>query len=135
MAVGIPWFARYWIKHRGTWSWEQHLPMLLLVSIATAPYFWAHDFILAVPALISLAVAFSRTRTNWIGVSALYLVAQLAISEASVISGSKAWMATASLVWILLYKMGTASLAKQHPAPADPNPTLPLQTHHTNSLA
>ena len=86
-------------------------------------------------ALISLAVAFSRTRTNWIGVSALYLVAQILISMVSVVTGSKAWMATASLVWIVLYKIGTASLAKGHRT-ADPNTSLPqLQPHHTNSLA
>lgn len=120
MAVGLPWFANYWLRNHPTWSWEQHLPMLLLVSIGTAPYFWAHDFILAVPALISLAVAFSRTRTNWAGVAALYLVAQIVISEASVITGSKAWMATASLVWIILYKMGTASLAKAEHTVSEP---------------
>jgi hypothetical protein len=128
MAVGLPWFAQYWTKHRRTWSWEQHLPMVLLVSIATAPYFWAHDFILAVPALISLAVAFSRTRTNWIGVAALYLVAQLAISMASVVTGSKAWMATASLIWIALYKLGDTNLARAAKASPDPTPaTLTLQ--------
>jgi hypothetical protein len=121
MAVGIPWFVRYWIRNRRTWTWEGHLPMLLLVSIGTAPYFWAHDFLLAVPALISLAVAFSRTRTNWIGVSALYTLAQLAILEAAAITGSKAWMATASLVWILLYQMGTSSLTKEQHPRADPD--------------
>jgi hypothetical protein len=124
MAVGLPWFAHYWMKHRRAWSWEQHLPMVLLGSIGTAPYFWAHDFILAVPALISLTVAFSRTRTNWIGVAALYLMAQILISEASNLTGSKAWMATASLVWIALYRMGTASLAKEQPAAPQPQLTL-----------
>jgi hypothetical protein len=136
MAVGLPWFAQYWMNNRREWSWEKHLPMVLLVSIGTAPYFWAHDFILAVPALISLAVAFSRTRTNWIGISALYLLAQLAISMASVVTGSKAWMATASLIWILLYKMGTASLTKAESASADPQASpLTLQPQSTGGLA
>jgi hypothetical protein len=136
MAVGLPWFVRYWMRKRIAWSWEEDLPIVLLVSIGTAPYFWAHDFILAVPALISLAVAFSRTRTNWIGVSALYLLAQIAISVASVVTGSKAWMATASLIWILLYKMGSASLKREREAPADPNPLdLPLQAPSTQMLA
>jgi hypothetical protein len=129
MAVGLPWFAHYWIKHRHAWSWEQHLPMLLLVSIGTAPYFWAHDFILGVPALISLAVAFSRTRTNWIAVSAIYLVAQIAITESAALTGSKAWMATASLVWILLYKIGTATLGKDNQALiAEDSSSVKLQT-------
>ncbi len=136
MAVGLPWFVRYWMKHRRDWSWEQHLPMLLLVSIGTAPYFWAHDFILAVPSLISLAVALSKKQTNWIGVAVLYLLAQFAISEASVVTGSKAWMATASLIWILLYKMGTASLSQAEHVPDDHKPSARvLDTQSTRSLA
>ena len=124
--IGVAWFAFYWMRNRRTWTWEEHLPLLLVVSVSTSPYFWAHDFILAVPALISLAVAFSKTRTNWIAASGLYLLAQIAISEASVISGSKAWMATASLVWLALYKLGTSRLAKARQASIEPQPSLSL---------
>jgi hypothetical protein len=35
---------------------SQRLPLLLLVSIASAAYFWAHDFELAIPAMIALAL-------------------------------------------------------------------------------
>ena len=113
-AIGTAWFARYWIRNRRGWTWEQHLPLLLLVSLGTAPYSWAHDYILALPSFVALTVTISRTRTDWLVASGLYLVVQYFISnEAGLLS--KAWMATASLLWLVLYLIGTASLARTLP--------------------
>jgi hypothetical protein len=56
-AIGTAWFARYWIRNRRGWTWEEHLPLVLLVSLGTAPYSWAHDYILAFPSFIALTVA------------------------------------------------------------------------------
>jgi hypothetical protein len=113
--VGTAWFAFYWFRNRRGWSWEEHLPLVLLVSLSTAPYFWAHDFVLAMPAMIVLAVRISRTRTDWLVASALYLVVQMVIfTEAEMLS--KAWMATASLLWLILYCTGTFYLQDAEPA-------------------
>lgn len=113
-AIGTAWFARYWIRNRRRWTWEEHLPLVLLVSLGTAPYSWAHDYILALPSFVALTVAISRTRTDWLVASGLYLVVQYFISnEAGLLS--KAWMATASLLWLVLYLIGTASLARTLP--------------------
>lgn len=109
--IGTAWFARYWIRNRRGWTWEERLPLVLLVSLSTAPYSWAHDFILAIPALIALAVAISRTRTDWLVASAFYFVAQITIFSV-VPPDSKAWMATASLLWLILYQVGIFSLAR-----------------------
>jgi hypothetical protein len=110
-AIGTAWFARYWIRNRRGWTWEEHLPLVLLVSLGTAPYSWAHDYILALPTIVALTVAISRTRTDWLVASGLYLVVQYFISnEAGFLS--KAWMATASLLWLVLYLIGTASVAR-----------------------
>lgn len=108
--IGTGWFALYWIRNRREWTWEEHLPLVLLVSISTSPYFWAHDFILAIPALIALAVAISRVGTDWMIASAFYLLAQVTMLGVGRIS--MAWMATASLLWLGLYKVGRLSLAK-----------------------
>jgi hypothetical protein len=113
-AVGTAWFARYWIRNRRRWTWEEHLPLLLLVSLGTAPYSWAHDYILALPSFVALTVAISRTRTDWLVASGLYLVVQYFISnEAGLLSN--AWMAAASLLWLVLYLIGAASLARTLP--------------------
>lgn len=97
--IGAVWFAFDWKKHRKAWSWEERIPLLLLVSIATAPYAWAHDYILALPAFVALTVALSKTRTDWLIPSGLYLVVQMVIS----IGVTKAWLATLSLLWLVLY--------------------------------
>lgn len=118
-AIGTAWFTRYWIRNRRRWTWEEHLPLVLLVSLGTAPYSWAHDYILALPSFIALTVAISRTRTDWLVASGLYLVVQYFISnEAGFLS--KAWMATASLLWLVLYLIGTTSLAKAEGATVVP---------------
>lgn len=118
-AIGTAWFARYWIRNRRRWTWEEHLPLVLLVSLGTAPYSWAHDYILALPSFVALTVAISRTRTDWLVASGLYLVVQYFISnEAGFLS--KAWMATASLLWLVLYLIGTTSLAKAEGATVVP---------------
>ena len=109
-AIGTAWFARYWIRNRRRWTWEEHLPLLLLVSLGTAPYAWADDYILALPAFIALTVAISRTRTDWLVASGLYLVVQYFISNVIGI-GSQAWTVTANLLWLVLYWIGTAVLA------------------------
>jgi len=121
-AIGTAWFARYWIRNRRGWTWEEHLPLVLLVSLGTAPYSWAHDYILALPSFVALTVAISRTRTDWLVASGLYLVVQYFISnEAGFLS--KAWMATASLLWLVLYLIGTASVARAEGATV-------VQQHH-----
>jgi len=121
-AIGTAWFARYWIRNRRGWTWEEHLPLLLLVSLGTAPYAWADDYILALPAFIALAVAISRTRTDWLIASGLYLVVQYFISNVVGI-GSQAWMVTANLLWLVLYLIGTASVARAEGATV-------VQQHH-----
>jgi len=119
--IGTAWFVFYWTKNRRAWTWEAHLPLLLLVSISSAPYFWAHDFIVAVPALIAFAVAISRTPADWFMASAFYLVAQKAVfSQAAVVS--TAWMATVSLLWLVFYVAGTSSLAAFRKPAIEPQP-------------
>jgi hypothetical protein len=107
--AGVAWFAVYWSKHRGAWIWEERLPLLLLVSLATTPYVWAHDYVLALPAFVALTAALARTRTDWLLPAASYLVVQILIfTEAEPLS--KAWMATASLLWLALYQLGVSTL-------------------------
>ena len=53
--VGLAWFAWHWRKHGRAWDWNEQLPLLLLVSFATAPYgAWPFDMVLLLPAIIRL---------------------------------------------------------------------------------
>ena len=98
--VGVVWFAFYWKRHRNAWVWEKHLPLLLLVSIGSAAYFWVHDFVIAIPALIALAVQVDRARV-WHIVTVTYLMVQVVI-----LNCGRPAACTASLLWIALYWIG-----------------------------
>jgi len=95
---GCIWFAFYWTRYRRCWKWEERLPLLLLVSIASAPYFWVHDFVLGIPALIALGVQVERVKA-WHIAAVLYLVVQ----ELILAGGALRAASVASLLWIVLY--------------------------------
>jgi hypothetical protein len=103
-ALGIAWFIVYWIKNRKQWNWAVHFPLVLLVSLCTAPYFWYHDFLLVAPAMIFLAVE-SRERLP------LLLPAWLGVQCAILFCGgvSQALEATAGVLWIGFYFYAKAS--------------------------
>jgi hypothetical protein len=108
-AAGAAWFAWYWMRHRAAWTWEERLPLLLLVSIGTAPYFGAHDFMLGLPAMVALAVQVGRARA-WVLAGAAYLLVQIIIMNTD--DGStKAWIASVSLLWVVLYQAVTVLCA------------------------
>lgn len=96
--VGLGWFAVYWMRHRRTWMWEERLPLLVLVSIGSAAYFWKHDYILGLPAVIALGIQVARTQI-WPMAAFLYLAVQLIILSAS----DTVHECVLSLLWIVLY--------------------------------
>ena len=99
-AAGMVWFAWYWSRHHRRWVWEERLPLLLLVSIGTSPYFWWHDLVVGLPAILALTIQVARKR-QWLSATILYLVIQVFIGLFGVNSESSA----ASLLWILLYAL------------------------------
>jgi len=99
---GFLWFLYYWGKNRREWDWQTHLPLLLLVSLCTAPYYWNHDFILILPAL--MAVAVRREFPSPIVFVAYLTVQAIALTEPI----SPAWRATASILWVAFYWIAKA---------------------------
>jgi hypothetical protein len=97
-AIGVAWFLFYWSKHRHHWDWQQHLPLLLIVSVCTSPYCWYHDFILILPAIVALAV---QEAYRSAAILAGYLLIQAIIIVT--VQWSVAWMCVFSLLWIALY--------------------------------
>jgi hypothetical protein len=94
---GFTWFLWYWSKNWRNWDWRTHSPLLILVSVSTAPYFWFHDFILIFPALIAVS---ARGAYRSFFVLIAYLVLQLVIFCAGL---SPSWMAVFSVFWIAVY--------------------------------
>ena len=59
---GVVWFAGYWSKHRSRWDWPAQLPLIILVSVASAPFAWSFDYVVLLPALMQCAAEQSRQR-------------------------------------------------------------------------
>ncbi|MBN2107446.1 MAG: DUF2029 domain-containing protein [Deltaproteobacteria bacterium] len=53
---GTGWLLWYWRRHRHDWRWEETLPMLVLASAATTVFGWDADYIIVLPAILSIAL-------------------------------------------------------------------------------
>jgi hypothetical protein len=105
--IGILWFIVYWQRNRNQWEWKAHFPLLVLVSLCSAPYLWYHDFLLAMPALIFIAIQ-SEERLP------LLLPAWLLVQCAILLCGgvSPSAEASAGVLWIGFYFYARAVRAR-----------------------
>jgi len=115
---GAAWFFWYWSRHCRSWSWPEHLPLLLLVSFASSPYSWSEDYVIALPVFIAVA-----TRGAWRSplIVAAWLIVQLLIFA----SPSKGIEAAVSALWIpfwLLAQSTTISSLRPPPRASLPAP-------------
>ncbi|HTV82537.1 MAG TPA: glycosyltransferase family 87 protein [Acidobacteriaceae bacterium] len=93
---GAAWFVWYWLRHRRGWDWRQHLPLLLLVSLASAPYCWFHDFTLALPAFVQLAV--ERAQRSPLVIGSWFLLQVVILTP-----DNKPLASTLSALWIVFW--------------------------------
>jgi hypothetical protein len=108
--MGMLWFSVHWRRHRHAWDWQEQIPLLLLVSLVTAPYSWAHDFVLALPALMALGVKLCGTDSDWTVAAALYGAVQLIIF-AYLQDAPKPWQSLACTLWLVLYLVALPTAA------------------------
>jgi len=90
---GLAWLCWYWARHRGAWSWPDHAPLVLLISLVSSPYAWHLDYIVALPAFVALAA-----RGAWR--SPLVVFGWLVVQVAVFASPSHGIDALASALWI-----------------------------------
>lgn len=90
---GILWFVWYWKKHGRDWNWTEHLPLLLVVSVASSPYCWFHDFLLVLPAFIALAV-----RGAWRSLLPPFL--WLTVQVLVLLAPAEAYKSAVSVLWV-----------------------------------
>lgn len=75
---GLVWFVPMWRRYRACWDWGERLPVLLLVSLLTAPYgAWPFDSIVLLVPLLGAAAGFARESANGRVGLMLYLTANL----------------------------------------------------------
>jgi hypothetical protein len=104
MIFGIAWVAPFWRTRRASWSWNEGLPLVLLVSLVTTAYGWFFDQIVLLPAVMQVGVSLARrakplrrqAMVAYLGTSALMIIFVILRKTGTAYT----WTAPA---WLVLY--------------------------------
>lgn len=94
------WAIFYYWRRRATWDWRSNGGLLMLVSLAAAPYCWFYDQCLAIPALLDGAYA-SRSRKVVAVLALAIFILDIQICIVHIVSLLYFWTAPAWLAWYL----------------------------------
>ena len=101
--AGLCWVVWYWVRHRADWSWPEQLPLLLLVSVATASYGWTHDMVVLVPVLAQVAIWVRESQSRVLGTIAISLFAAINVGALVVMAvGGGSWHELWWMPWAML---------------------------------
>ena len=73
MGTGIFWLGQYGLKYRAEWLWTNRVPLLLLISVVTAPYYWPFDQVVLIPAVLQVMIGMIATSRGRIVYGAIIL--------------------------------------------------------------
>ncbi len=112
MAAASAWALAWFWSRRRTWDWMTDGNLLILVSLAAAPYCWFADQCLALPALLA-AAAYTRSRKILGALGLLYLMVLIQPFALSVGVTSRwyLWTAPAWLVWYVCARVSVRGAA------------------------
>ena len=106
--IGCMWFFYYWYKHYKTWNWVDELPIILLVSLLTSPYFWTYDLVILIPAILLAVTWIAADWKRWstlllgvifLGLNILDLILHMYLDDFWFI-----WLAPALFCWFLIVR-------------------------------
>lgn len=104
--LGVFWMFLYWYRHRSDWQWEQHLPLLVMVSVVTTAYGWNFDspvmLVALIPVLLRLLKAWKRPAV--LALLTTYLIADAVHLVTTFEQFFYFWMPLFFLGWYLLAK-------------------------------
>jgi hypothetical protein len=101
-AAGCLWALWYFWTRRARWNWMDHGMILLLISVATAPYAWLTDEALLLPAVLAGLYQAVELRRSTLPLMLIVAVAQIEIFNAvRVNSPYYLWTMPAYLAWYL----------------------------------
>ncbi len=64
MVAAFGWSAWYYWKNRDIWTWKNHGPALLVVSVLTTPYAWMTDETILLPAILQAVLWMYQARAK-----------------------------------------------------------------------
>lgn len=104
---GALWLSRYWYDNARQWDWPAELPLVLLVSIASAPFSWTFDYVVLLPAVVQGAVWLSAsTPYSWAsghGSSWFYLALGAIVLVGKIFLRNDFWYFGLAPAFLLLY--------------------------------
>jgi hypothetical protein len=107
-ALASIWFIVYWVRRQGAWDWKMEMPVILLVSLVTAPYAWTYDQVVLIPVIIQSAIWLAADWKRWS--ARIFVIVFLALSMLDLYLHTRfdefwfIWLAPAMLVWYLLIR-------------------------------
>jgi glycosyl transferase family 87 len=104
IGVAVIWFAVYWVRWRSSWEWQDRLPSLLLVSMATTSYAWFFDQVVLLPSMFyaTMMVLRSRRFKSFAAVTA-YLAINCLVLLLLLDHRTTFWYSWTALAWLALY--------------------------------
>ena len=121
--LGASWFMYHWYHRRNNWIWISEMPVLVLVSVVTSPYYWTYDLVTLLPAIILVTVTLlthlrhrpltkrdSVTIFVFIAINILNIALHTALNEFWF-----GWVAPALLIWFLFsYHDDSSTVIEQY---------------------
>jgi hypothetical protein len=107
--VAVIWAVYYWRLHRNDWRWQDHLPLILVVSVFSNFFVWTYDQVVILPAVVEAAVWLRQSRFPWhrywapriyIGINCLHAFLRIWLAEELWYF----WLAPAFLVNYLIFR-------------------------------
>jgi hypothetical protein len=100
-ALACLWALYYFWRRRHNWNWIENGGVLMLVSLAAAPYAFPYDQSLAMPAVLH-GVYTTRKRALLVILSSLLALVGVEAAFVRIISPYYLWTAPAWLIWYLV---------------------------------
>jgi hypothetical protein len=102
VAVACAWAAWYFWRRRASWNWMRDGMLVLMVSLAAAPYSWFSDQAVLLPAVLAAIYAAEKKRLSWILLALITAGGLVGVAQAIELpSPFYLWTAPAWLGWYL----------------------------------
>jgi len=104
--VGCVWGVFHYRQHRGSWTWREQMPLLLLTSVLTSSYgAWTYDQVVLLPALVAAIHKADRnaSKTRRRVLVSLFLAANVTAFVMNLRGVNEIWFFWMAPVWLSLY--------------------------------
>jgi hypothetical protein len=102
-ALSLAWFLPYWRRYRSDWRWQERVPALIAVSLATTAYGWIYDQIVLLVPVVQVATTMGRTsRAHRLTTVSTYVLINIAILTMNVLEADPfryIWVPFAFALW------------------------------------